>query len=73
MKCGLSGVSDEQVILANNIKPWSQSNHQERLDVNNGLLHCPNHDALFDKGYISFEDDGTILFSNSLDDAKNYS
>ena len=30
---------------------------------------CPNHDALFDKGYISFDDDGTILISDSLDEA----
>ncbi|WP_375781416.1 HNH endonuclease [Peribacillus simplex] len=24
------------------------NNHYERLDVNNSLLLCPNHDALFD-------------------------
>nr|WP_313885539.1 HNH endonuclease [Bacillus sp. ISTL8] len=36
--------------------------------MNNGLLLCPNHDALFDKGFISFEDDGRILISNSLDE-----
>ncbi|WP_374720775.1 HNH endonuclease [Peribacillus tepidiphilus] len=50
------------------MKQWSQSNHQERLDSNSGLLLCPNYDALFDKGYISFKDDGTILISSSLDD-----
>jgi len=32
------------------------------------LLLCPNHDALFDKGYISFDDDGAILISGSLDE-----
>ncbi|MEM1505387.1 HNH endonuclease [Domibacillus sp. 8LH] len=68
-KCRLCGVSDERFLVASHIKPWSQSNHQERLDVNNGLLLCPNHDALFDKGYISFVDDGTILISDSLDEA----
>ncbi|MGF9964530.1 HNH endonuclease [Bacillus rhizoplanae] len=66
-KCKLCGVSDERFLVASHIKPWSQSNHKERLDVNNGLLLCPNHDALFDKGYISFKDDGTILISGSLD------
>ncbi|WP_368484565.1 hypothetical protein [Peribacillus butanolivorans] len=30
------------------MKPWSHSNNQERLYVNNGLLLSPNHDA--DKG-----------------------
>ncbi|PGY54151.1 hypothetical protein COE35_03930 [Priestia megaterium] len=66
-KCNLCGVVDERFLIASHIKPWSQSNNQERLDVNNGLLLCPNHDSLFDKGYISFDDGGTILISDSLD------
>ncbi|MFJ7931519.1 HNH endonuclease [Peribacillus sp. NPDC096448] len=68
-KCSLCGVSDERFLIASHIKPWSQSNNQERLDVNNGLLLCPNHDSLFDKGYISFDEDGTIMISDSLDTA----
>jgi hypothetical protein len=68
-KCRICGVTDERFLIASHIKPWSQSNNQERLDVNNGLLLCPNHDALFDKGYISFDDDGTILISDILDEA----
>lgn len=67
-KCRLCGVSNERFLVASHIKPWSQSNNHERLDVNNGLLLCPNHDALFDKGYISFEEDGRILISECLDD-----
>ena len=58
----LCGVSDERFLIASHIKPWSQSNNQERLDVNNGLLFCPNHDALFDKGYFSL----MTLISTSL-------
>ncbi|MEW9674146.1 HNH endonuclease [Ammoniphilus sp. 3BR4] len=67
-KCRLCGVTDERFLIASHIKSWSQSNNKERLDLNNGLLLCPNHDALFDKGYISFNDDGTIIVSSSLDD-----
>ena len=67
-KCRLCGVTDERFLVASHIKPWSQSSNQERLEVNNGLLLCPNHDALFDKGYISF-DDGMIVISDSLDEA----
>ena len=33
----------------------------------NGLLLCPNHDKLFDKGFISFDNNGNILISNKLD------
>ena len=32
----------------------------------NGLLFCSMHDKLFDKGYISFDNDGTLLISNKL-------
>jgi len=67
-KCRLCGVSDERFLVASHIKPWSQSNSQERLDVNNGLLLCPNHDALFDKGFMSFDEDGRILISECLDE-----
>ncbi|PFW53927.1 HNH endonuclease [Priestia megaterium] len=66
-KCRLCGVSDERLLVASHIKPWSHSTDKERLDVNNGLLLCPNHDALFDKGHISFDKNGLILISNSLD------
>ncbi|NEU30995.1 HNH endonuclease [bacterium LRH843] len=63
-KCKLCGVEDESFLIASHIKPWSRSSHEERLDLNNGLLLCPNHDALFDKGYISFNTEGTILISD---------
>ncbi|WP_244933535.1 HNH endonuclease [Neobacillus mesonae] len=71
-KCRLCGVTDERFLVASHIKPWSQSNNKERLDVNNGLLLCPNHDALYDKGYISFDGDGTILISDSLYEATKF-
>ncbi|MBE5103311.1 HNH endonuclease [Priestia aryabhattai] len=66
-KCRLCGVKDERFLVASHIKPWSESNNQERLDVNNGLLLCPNHDALFDKRYISFDEIGKIMVKQSLD------
>ncbi|MYL48295.1 HNH endonuclease [Halobacillus litoralis] len=67
-KCKICGVNDTRFLIASHIKPWSTSNNEERLDVNNGLLLCPNHDSLFDRGFISFEDDGYILVSSILDE-----
>lgn len=32
----------------------------------NGLLLCPNHDKLFDLGYISFDEHENILISHLL-------
>lgn len=67
-KCALCGVTDPRILIASHIKPWSTSTNEERLDVNNGLLLCPNHDALFDKQLISFDMQGKIVISQTLDD-----
>lgn len=67
-KCALCGVDDSAFLIASHIKPWSASNHKERLDVNNGLLLCPNHDASFDKGYITFDRIGFIVISRILNE-----
>ena len=64
--CCLCGVEDKGLLIASHIKPWAESDPKERTDVNNGLLLCPNHDRLFDKDYISFDDNGHILISDIL-------
>lgn len=51
---------------ASHIKPWTEFTNQERLDLQNGLLLCPNDDYLFDKGFISFTDQGILLISTKL-------
>lgn len=65
-KCCLCGVSDEAFLVASHIKPWSECEADEKLDPDNGFLLCPNHDLLFDQGYISFKDDGTIMIADSM-------
>ncbi|GAB6150235.1 HNH endonuclease [Clostridium novyi] len=68
-KCVLCDIKHESILKASHIKPWSDSNNTERLDFFNGFLLCANHDALFDKGLISFDDDGHLLMSNNLDES----
>lgn len=65
-KCPVSGVTITSLLIASHIVPWSQSNDEEKLDVNNGILLSPNVDALFDKHLISFENDGSILISDKV-------
>ena len=55
------------ILIASHIKPFIKSNDTEAYDPNNGLLLSQNLDGLFDKGYISFDDDGNIIISNKLD------
>lgn len=66
--CRICGLSNKNFLVASHIKPWIKSNNKEKLDENNGLLLCPNHDALFDKGYISFNGNGTIMITKKIDE-----
>lgn len=72
-KCALCGVTDKSLLIASHIKPWSKSTSEERLDVDNGLLLCPNHDSLFDKGFISFDATGKIKISSLLEESSKIS
>ena len=65
-RCCLCGVENQTLLIASHIKPWAESEPKEKLDVNNGFLMCPNHDKLFDKGYITFDDNGKIIISDRL-------
>lgn len=67
-KCALCGVTGIGLLIASHIKPWSKSTNEERLDVDNGLLLCPNHDSLFDKGLISFDANGRLKISSQLEE-----
>ena len=64
--CCLCGVSNHFLLIASHIKPWKDSNSYEKLDSDNGLLLCPNHDKLFDKRLISFDDTGRIMISKDI-------
>lgn len=65
-KCCLCGIKNHTLLIASHIKPWAESEPKEKLDVENGFLMCPNHDRIFDKGYITFDDDGKIIISDRL-------
>lgn len=73
-KCMLEGLA-YPVLIASHIKPYSHCLNDEKaqFDVNNGLLLSKNTDSLFDLGYITFNDDGSIESSKSLSqDLTNY-
>jgi putative restriction endonuclease len=64
--CRITGALDRRHLWARHIKPWSQCEDAERLDGNNGLMMSPHMAHLFDRGYISFTDDGDLLVSQEL-------
>lgn len=69
--CGFCGFSPrtllkEGLLWGSHIKPWASSNDDERLDPLNGVSACRMHDAAFDRGLITIEDDLRIRLSQLL-------
>jgi predicted restriction endonuclease len=71
-RCPLTGIRDPALLRASHIVPWSDCTDAQRLDVHNGLLLSALWDAAFDKGLISFSDDGTLCVSNSLSESAHH-
>lgn len=61
--CPITLVSDDRLLIASHIKPWSKSDNKEKIDPKNGFLFTPNIDRLFDRGFITFTDDKVMLVS----------
>ena len=62
--CRITGISNPSLLIASHIKPWRVcESSQERLDGMNGVMLTPDADLLFDRGFMSFEDDGNVLVS----------
>jgi hypothetical protein len=66
--CRLTQITNPSLLIASHIKPWrSCETAEERLDGMNGLLLTPDADLLFDRGFITFHDDGEVRISPRFD------
>lgn len=61
--CPFTMVSDERLLVASHIKPWYASDDKEKVDPKNGFLFTPTFGRLFERGFITFEDDKTLVVS----------
>jgi hypothetical protein len=64
--CAATGCGISAVLRASHVKPWSRCNNSERLNPANGFLLAAHIDALFDRGLITFANDGTMLISKRI-------
>ncbi|MDN7242222.1 HNH endonuclease signature motif containing protein [Planococcus sp. N028] len=64
--CQLCNLTIPALLVASHIVPWAIADEFQKVDLNNGIVLCVSHDALFDRGYISFDDNGKILISSQL-------
>jgi putative restriction endonuclease len=65
-KCAITRSSQPELLKARHIKPWRDSNNEERLDPYNGLLLSPLYDAAFTTGLISFDFSGRLVLSSAV-------
>lgn len=65
-QCPVSKIDILEILIASHIVGWAESDNEERLDEENGILLAPHIDALFDRHFISFEDSGKIIISSKI-------
>lgn len=69
-KCPFTNISDERLLTASHIKPSKICENENKIDeakdYYNGLTLTPTFDRLFDKGYITFSDDGKLICGTEI-------
>ena len=63
--CALCNISIDDLLICSHIVPWA-IDEKNRLNQCNSICLCTWHNSLFDKGYITFDDKFSIMFSSKL-------
>ena len=64
-KCMVKNI-EYPTLISSHIKRSERCDHDEKYDPSNVVLVSPEIDGLLDKGDISFNDDGIIIFANNI-------
>ncbi|MDO4526448.1 MAG: HNH endonuclease signature motif containing protein, partial [Bacteroidales bacterium] len=68
-ECPVTHIQEPNLLIASHIKPWAVcEDNAEKYNPMNGLLLSPLIDKLFDKGYITFSQQGKIVISPLLNE-----
>lgn len=63
--CCVTGITVPRLLVASHIRPWAEF-PEGRLDLRNGLCLSSLHDAAFDAGLITLDDDLRVVLSRAL-------
>lgn len=63
--CALCEIDQTELLVASHIIPWS-ADKDKRLELCNCILLCNFHNKLFDRGFISLNEDFNIIISKNL-------
>jgi len=64
-RCGITGLNIRELLIASHILPWG-THPEHRLNVRNGICLSRLHDAAFDRGLISFDDNLRLMLSPKI-------
>lgn len=65
LRCCISGINVPRLLVASHIKPWGKF-PDFRLNPRNGLCLSTLHDAAFDSGLITLDDNLNVILSERL-------
>ena len=65
-KCALCDINKDDLLICSHIIPW-RVDEQNRLNPQNAICLCANHDKLFDKGYFSLGENYEIKLGAKAD------
>ena len=65
VRCCISGINVPRLLVASHIKPWSDFPN-DRLNPRNGLCLSSLHDAAFDFGLITLDENFKVVLSKQL-------
>lgn len=65
VRCCITGINVPRLLVASHIKPWAKF-PEVRVDPRNGLCLSALHDAAFDSGLITFDEDLRLVLSGRL-------
>jgi predicted restriction endonuclease len=65
VRCCISGINVPRLLVASHIKPWGKF-PENRLDLRNGLCLSSLHDAAFDAGLITLDENLALVLSEKL-------
>ena len=65
IRCCISGINIPELLIASHIKPWGEFPN-DRLNPRNGLCLSKLHDAAFDGGLITLDENLSVILSKRL-------
>ena len=69
--CCITGIDNQELLIASHIKPWRKCTKEEKTNPQNGLCLNVLHDKAFDRGLITVDLDYKVKTSKTLKMSNN--